>query len=75
MGKILEINSSENSLKIELREDFKYIDDNEEEQMKMLNQDYLGSGYYSIKYENFVKLCIKSQNGQKLEEFKIDAPK
>ena len=44
IAKILEINSESQVLKIELREDFRYIDKNEEEQMKLLNQDYLGSG-------------------------------
>ena len=31
MGKIIEINSEDQNLKIELREDFKYTDKNEEE--------------------------------------------
>ena len=42
--------------------------------MKLLNQDYLGSGQYQINYQNFVKICVKSQKREKLQEFKIDAP-
>ena len=42
--------------------------------MKLLNQDYLGSGQYQINYQNFVKICVKSQKSEKLQEFKINAP-
>ena len=71
MAKILEI--KDETFKIELRQDFKYDNESEEEQMKMLNQDiYLGDGIYQLKYCDFVKICLRTPKDEKLEEYKIN---
>jgi hypothetical protein len=46
---------------LQLRDDFLLDNDNEEEQMKMLCPCYLGDGKYQIKFQNFVKLCVRTK--------------
>ena len=50
---------NDEEFEIEVREDFKYDDETEEEEMKLLDMRYIGDGVFKIKKEDFVKFCLK----------------
>jgi len=50
-----------------VREDFRYDDEVEEEEIKMLNPSYEGDGIFKIKFEDFVKFCIRCDSRLKSE--------
>ena len=49
----------EETITLLIRDDFKYDDEVEEEEVKILNSSYLGDGVFKIKFEDFIKFCVR----------------
>lgn len=49
----------EETITLLIRDDFKYDDEVEEEEVKIVNPSYLGDGVFKIKFEDFIKFCVR----------------
>lgn len=55
----------DDSITLLIREDFRFDDEVEEEEIKMLNPSYLGDGVFKIKFEDFIKFCVRCDENLK----------